>query len=37
MIVGVLLNHVMDALGLIYVINITIKMSRGYPVRRWFF
>jgi hypothetical protein len=37
MIVGVLLNHVLDALGIYAIVTTAIKIARGYPVSRWFF
>jgi hypothetical protein len=37
MIVAVLLNHVLDAVGLFYVITVAVKIARGYPAKRWFF
>lgn len=37
MIVGILLNHALSALGLIWIVLSVWKMARGYPVSRWFF
>ena len=37
MIVGVLLSHILDAIGIIYLISVTWKVARGYPLSRWFF
>jgi hypothetical protein len=37
MIVAVLADHILDAVGVVYIINLTIKIARGYPVSRWFF
>jgi hypothetical protein len=37
MILAVLANHVIDAIGIIYIVSSTIKIARGYPVSRWFF
>jgi hypothetical protein len=36
-IVAVLANHVLDFLGVIYIVSTAIKIARGYPVGRWFF
>lgn len=35
MIVGVLLNHALDAIGIVYLITVAVKIARGYPARRW--
>ncbi len=32
-----LANHVLDACGLYLVVTAAVKISRGYPIRRWFF
>jgi hypothetical protein len=37
MIFAVLANHLLDAVGVIYIVSTTIKIARGYPVSRWFF
>jgi hypothetical protein len=37
MIIGVFLNHILDALGVYLIIATTIKITRGHPVRRWFY
>lgn len=30
-------NHVLPTLGVVYLINTTIKICRRYPLNRWFF
>jgi hypothetical protein len=37
MIVAVLANHVLDFLGVVYIVSVAVKISRGYPLTRWFF
>ena len=37
MIVAVLANHVLDFLGVIYIVSAAVKIARGYPIIRWFF
>lgn len=37
MYVGILLSHLLDAIGIFAIITTTTKIARGYPVRRWFF
>jgi hypothetical protein len=37
MIVGVLLSHILDAIGIFAIVSTAVKISRGYPVSRWFF
>jgi hypothetical protein len=37
MIVALLLNHVLDALGIIYLMLIVFKFARGYGFCRAFF
>ena len=37
MIVGVLLNHVLDALCVVYVIKVTWQIARGYGLLRTLF
>ncbi|MCW2077874.1 UNVERIFIED_ORG: hypothetical protein M2193_000049 [Bradyrhizobium japonicum] len=37
MIVALLLNHALGALGLYFVVTVAVKVARGYPIRRWFF
>ena len=37
MIVAVLANNFLPAVGVIYLIIIAVKIARGYPIRRWFF
>jgi len=37
MVVGVLLNHVLDAIGIFYIVSVAVKVSRGFPIGRWFF
>jgi hypothetical protein len=34
---GILSNHLLDIVGIFQIITITIKITRGHPVRRWFF
>jgi hypothetical protein len=36
-IVGVLLNHILDAVGIYFIIITAVKIARGYPAKRWFF
>lgn len=37
MIVALLLNHILDAIGIYALITTTIKISLRYPLKRWFF
>jgi hypothetical protein len=37
MIVAVLLNHVLDFLGVVYLCSVVWKLARGYGIRRAFF
>jgi hypothetical protein len=37
MIVGLLLNHILDALGILYLMLVVWKVARGYGFRRAFF
>jgi hypothetical protein len=37
MILALLANNALDAIGITYIILTTIKIARGYPVSRWFF
>ena len=37
MIVALLLNHILDAIGIFAIITSTIKISLRYPLKRWFF
>jgi hypothetical protein len=37
MIVGLLLNHVLDGLGVLYLMTVVWKVARGYGIRRAFF
>jgi hypothetical protein len=37
MIVGVLANHILDAFGVVWIVSVAVKISRGYPIKRWFF
>lgn len=37
MIVAVLLDHILDAIGVFYIITVSVKVSRGFHVTRWFF
>jgi hypothetical protein len=37
MIVAVLANHVLDFLGVVFIVSVAVKISRGYSIKRWFF
>jgi hypothetical protein len=37
MVLVALLGQALGGAGLIYILTITWKIARGYPVRRWFF
>lgn len=37
MFVALLLTHLLDALGVIYIVSVAVKVSRGFPISRWFF
>jgi hypothetical protein len=37
MIFAVLANHILDALGVFYIVSVAVKVTRGLPVSRWFF
>lgn len=37
MIVAVLANHVLDFLGVVYIVSAAVKIARGYSFTRWFF
>lgn len=37
MLVAVLLNHVLDAFGVLYLLLVTWKIAKGYGLRRAFF
>jgi hypothetical protein len=37
MVVAVLANNFLPAIGVIYLGTIVWKAARGYPFRRWFF
>jgi hypothetical protein len=37
MIVAVLANNFLGAIGVLYLIIITVKITRKMPVSRWFF
>jgi hypothetical protein len=37
MIVAVLINNVLPAIGVFQLITVTIKITKRYPIRRWFF
>lgn len=30
-------NHVLPTLGVVFLITSTIKITKRYPIRRWFF
>jgi hypothetical protein len=37
MIVALLLNHILDVIGIFAIITTTVKIALRYPVNRWFF
>jgi hypothetical protein len=37
MIVALLLNHILDVIGIFAIITTTVKIALRYPVKRWFF
>lgn len=37
MLVALALNHMLDALGIYFIVTTAVKIARGYPVKRWFF
>jgi hypothetical protein len=37
MIVAVVANHVLDFLGVVFIVSAAVKIARGYPLSRWFF
>ena len=37
MIMIAFLDRVLDALGLYLVVTATLKIAKGYPIKRWFF
>lgn len=34
---GVLANHILPLLGVIYIVITVWKMAKGFPIKRWFF
>ncbi len=32
-----LANHILDAIGLLTIIASAVKITKGYPISRWFF
>lgn len=37
MIVAVLLDHILDAIGVVFIVITAVKIARGFPISRWFF
>jgi hypothetical protein len=37
MVVALLLDHILDAIGIFAIITTTVKIALRYPVKRWFF
>jgi hypothetical protein len=37
MIFALLLNHILDVIGIFAIITTTVKIALRYPVKRWFF
>jgi hypothetical protein len=37
MIVAILANHILDFLGVVFIVSTAVKIARGYPITRWFF
>ena len=33
---GVLANHVLDLLGIVFIVEVAVKMALRYPIKRWF-
>ena len=33
---GIVLTHLLDLIGIVYIVSAAVKMARGYPATRWF-